>query len=134
MRKQTNKSFDKRKVKKISEGRGCINIYSSFNNTILNISKVNGEVLWQASAGSSGFRGAKKATAYAAQKVAESAVDKATEFGIYNVVVKARGIGSGRDAAIKKIFGSRNVIKVEELIDMTGIPHNGCRPPKKPRK
>jgi small subunit ribosomal protein S11 len=133
MKKTTNKSFDKKKIRKVSEGRGCINIYSTFNNTILNISKTNGEVLWQASSGSSGFRGAKKSTAYAAQKVAESAIEKAVEFGIFNVMIKARGIGSGRDAAIRKFFGTRS-LKIEELVDMTGIPHNGCRPPKKPRK
>jgi small subunit ribosomal protein S11 len=133
MKRIINKTSDKKKIIKISEGRGCINIYSSFNNTILNISKVNGEVLWQASSGSSGFRGAKKSTAYAAQKVASSAIEKSLEFGIFSVIVKSRGIGSGRDSAIRKLFGAKN-LKIEELIDMTGTPHNGCRPPKRPRK
>ncbi len=133
MKRTANKTADKKKVKRISEEMGCINIYSTFNNTILNISKVNGEVLWQASSGSSGFRGAKKATSYAAQKVAESAISKASEFGIFSFLVRVRGIGSGRDAAIRRLFSTRN-LRIEELVDMTGFPHNGCRPPKKPRK
>ena len=134
MKTSSNKSSsDKKKIRKVSEGRGLINIYSSFNNTIINISKINGEVLWQASSGSSGFRGAKKSTPFAAQKVSEIAITKALEFGIFNVAIRARGIGSGRDAAIRKFFGTKN-LQVEEIVDMTGIPHNGCRPPKKPRK
>src|SRR5947199_10432274 len=112
-----------KKIKKIPEGRGCINGYFSFNNTILNLSKENGEVLSQVSAGSSGYRGTKKATAYAAQKTAEKILEKASDYGIQKIKLQVKGIGAGRDAVIKKICGVKS-LQVEELIDKTPVPFN----------
>lgn len=123
-----------KKIKKIPEGQGYINGYFSFNNTILNLSKENGEILGgQVSAGSIGYRGAKKATVYAAQKVVEKILEKAHDYGIQKIKLQVRGIGAGRNAVIEKIREAKSV-QVEELIDKTPVPFNGTRPRKKPRK
>ena len=122
-----------KKIKKIPEGRGTINGYFSFNNTILNLSKENGEVLTQFSAGSIGYRGSKKSTSYVAKKTTEEIIKKATEYGIHNIKLQVKGVGAGRDTVIKKILET-NSLKVEELIDKTPNAFNGTRPRKKPRK
>lgn len=127
------KAAKAKKIVKIPEGRGAINGHFSFNNTILNLSRENGNVLAQVSAGSLGYRGTKKATAFAAQKVAEEIIKKAVEYGVYNVKLQVKKIGAGRDAVIKKILETPS-LNVEEIIDKTPNPHGGCRPPKKPRK
>lgn len=132
-KKPSKKVVKTKKIKKIPEGRGAINGYFSFNNTILNLSKENGEVLTQCSAGSIGYRGTKKSTAYVAKKTAEEIIKRAEEHGVYNIKLQVRGIGAGRDTVIKKIFETKS-LNVEELIDATKIPFNGTRPPKKPRK
>jgi len=135
--KKTQKSpkrlIKTKKVKKIPEGRGAINGYFSFNNTILSLSKENGEVLTQCSAGSIGYRGSKKSTSYVAKKVAEEIIKKVAEYGINNVKLQVKGIGAGRDTVIKKILET-NSLKVEELVDNTPNPFNGTRSRKKPRK
>jgi small subunit ribosomal protein S11 len=131
--KKTDKNHKSKKVKKIPEGRGIINGHFSFNNTILNLSKENGEVLVQFSSGSIGYRGSKKSTSYAAQKVSEKIIEKASEYGITSVKVQVKNVGSGRDSVIKKILEAKS-LKVEELIDKTPVPFGGTRPRKRPRK
>jgi small subunit ribosomal protein S11 len=123
----------KTKIKKIPEGRGIINGYFSFNNTILNLSKENGEVLCQVSAGSLGQRGTKKATAGAAEKVAEEIIKKTSDYGIQEVELQVRNIGAGRDTVIKKILEAKS-LTVKKLTDKTPVAFNGTRPRKKPRK
>jgi len=122
-----------KKIKKVSEGRGVINGYFSFNNTILSLSKENGEVLTQCSAGIIGYRGTKKSTAYVAQKTAGELIERASKYGVFNVKLQVKGIGAGRDPVIKKIFEAKS-LNVEELVDSTPVPFNGTRPRKKPRK
>src|SRR3954447_5797628 len=133
VKKTPKKIVKAKKIKKVSEGRGAINGYFSFNNTILSLSKENGEVLTQCSAGSMGYRGTKKSTAYVAQKTAEELIKRASEYGVYSVRLQIKGIGAGRDPVVKKIFEAPS-LKVEELVDNTPIPFNGTRPRKKPRK
>ena len=123
----------KAKIKKIPEGRGIINGYFSFNNTILNLSKENGEVLCQVSAGSLGERGTKKATAGVAEKVAEEIIKKANDYGIQEIELQVRNVGAGRDVVIKKILEAK-LLKVQKLTDKTPVAFNGTRPRKKPRK
>ncbi|CAH1762393.1 9328_t:CDS:2 [Entrophospora sp. SA101] len=121
MKKDVEKSKKVKKIKKVSGGRGCLNIHSSFNNLIITITKDNGDKLAQISARTAtGYRGTKKSTPFAAQKAAEAALAKLTEFGI-----------SGRDAVIKKICASPD-FQVETLIDKTALAFNGCRPRKTP--
>lgn len=133
VKKSPQKVVKPKKIRKIPEGRGIVNGYFSFNNTILNLSKENGDVLTECSAGSLGYRGTKKSTAYVAQKTAEEIINKASEYGVHNIKLQVRGIGPGRDAVIKKVLETKT-LNVEELIDGTPIPFNGTRPRKKPRK
>jgi len=133
VKKTPKKVVKTKKIKKIPEGRGAINGYFSFNNTILNLSKENGEVLTQCSAGSIGYRGSKKSTSYVAQKTVEEIIKRASEYGVYNIKLQVKGVGAGRDTVIKKIFETKS-LNVEELVDRTPIPFNGTRPRKKPRK
>ncbi len=114
---------------KIREGK--IYISSSYNNTILTLTDINGNVLVGSSAGRMGFKGRKKATPFAASKVAENLSQAAHQLGITKVKVLVKGIGSGRESALRSLAGQRiNIISVK---DITSIPHNGCRPPKKRR-
>jgi small subunit ribosomal protein S11 len=123
-----------KKIKKVPEGKGIIHGAFSFNNTILRLTKENGDALGKTiSAGSIGFKNTKKCTPYAAQKVAEEAIRKVSEYGISSVELQVRGIGAGRDPVIKKFFEASS-LKVEKLADKTPIPFNGTRPRKKPRK
>jgi small subunit ribosomal protein S11 len=121
-----------KKKKKIVGGGGCVTGSFSFNNSILSLTENNGNVLTQVSAGSLGYRGTKKATAFAAQNVAKKIIQEAADYGIHNVKLQVKGIGAGRDAMIKEVLKSS--LNVEELIDKTPISFGGCRPPKKPRK
>ena len=112
--------------KKFKEGR--IYISSSYNNTIITLTDSQGKVLGWASAGSIGFKGTKKATPYAASKVAEAMSQITNKFGIDKIAVLVKGIGSGRESAIRSLIArGLNVISIK---DITPIPHNGCRPPK----
>lgn len=106
-------------------------ILASFNNTIITISDLNGNVLSWSSSGYKGFKGSKKSTPFAAQVAAEEAAKKAKSFGVKTISVKVKGPGSGRESAIRALaaFGL-NVVSIE---DVTPIPHNGCKPPKKRR-
>ena len=111
---------------KIKEGR--IYIFSSYNNTILTLTDSQGNVLYWTSAGQIGFKGTKKGTPFAASKVAETMVQAAKKFGIEKIQVLVKGIGSGRESAIRSL-AARN-LDIVSIKDITPIPHNGCRPPK----
>jgi len=120
----------KRKEKKNIE-RGCAHIRSSFNNTIVTITDVQGNALSWASAGGLGFRGSKKSTPFAAQQAAETAAKAAMEHGLKTVSVYVKGPGAGREAAIRALQAAG--LEVNLIKDVTPIPHNGCRPPKRRR-
>ncbi len=112
--------------KKLKEGR--IYIFSSYNNTIISLTDNQGNVLKWASAGAIGFKGTKKATPFAASKVAEALVQTANKLGIEKVQVLVKGVGSGRESAIRSLVARG--LDVTSIKDITPIPHNGCRPPK----
>lgn len=128
-KKQTN--VKKRVVKK-NIARGIVCIAASFNNTNVTITDEMGNVLCWATAGGLGFKGSKKSTPYAAQQAVESALSKAKEHGIKEVGIKVQGPGSGRETAVKSV-GAIEGIKVLWIKDVTPLPHNGCRPPKRRR-
>ncbi|MEM7096349.1 MAG: 30S ribosomal protein S11 [Actinomycetota bacterium] len=110
---------------------GVVHIKSSFNNTIISITDQSGNVIAWASAGSSGFKGSRKSTPFAAQTAAEAAGRKAMEHGMRKADVEVTGPGSGRETAIRSI---QNLgIEVTGIKDVTPVPHNGCRPPKRRR-
>jgi len=120
----------KRKEKKNIE-RGIAHIRSSFNNTIVTLTDVQGNAISWASAGGLGFRGSKKSTPFAAQQAAETAAKAAMEHGLKTVSVYVKGPGSGREAAIRALQAAG--LEVSSIKDVTPIPHNGCRPPKRRR-
>ena len=120
----------KRREKKNIE-RGAAHIRSSFNNTIVTMSDVNGNAISWASAGGLGFRGSRKSTPYAAQTAAETAAKAAMEHGLRTVEVYVKGPGAGREAAIRALATAG--LEVTLIKDVTPIPHNGCRPPKRRR-
>jgi len=110
---------------------GRVNILATFNNTIVTISDKDGNVLIQESCGSTGFRGARRATPYAATVTTEKAVIKAKQLGVKEVDVYIKGPGAGRDAALRAIRAAN--VKINMIADITPIPHNGVRPRKKRR-
>ena len=110
---------------------GVVHIKSSFNNTIVSITDQDGNVLAWASAGNVGFKGSRKSTPFAAQMAAESAARKAAEHGMKKVDVFVKGPGSGRETAIRSLQATG--IEVTGIKDVTPVPHNGCRPPKRRR-
>ena len=111
--------------------KGIVHIQSTFNNTIITITNLVGDTISWASAGSSGFRGARKKTPFAAQTAAEKAALEAASTGIKNVRILIKGQGSGRETAIRAIESAG--FKISSIKDITSVPHNGCRPPKKRR-
>ena len=121
---------NKRKVSKNIEA-GVAHIRSTFNNTIVTISDTPGAVLSWASAGGMGFRGSRKSTPFAAQMAAETAAKAAMEHGLKRIEVFVKGPGAGREAAIRALQAAG--LEVESIKDVTPIPHNGCRPPKRRR-
>ena len=121
---------NKKKVSKNIE-RGVAHIRSTFNNTIVTIADMNGNVLSWASAGGLGFRGSRKSTPFAAQMAAEEATKAAMEHGLKQVEVFVKGPGAGREAAIRALQAAG--LEVNSIKDVTPIPHNGCRPPKRRR-
>jgi len=121
----------KRKIKK-QVAKGVVYIAATFNNTVITVTDEMGNVLAWSSAGSLGFKGSKKSTPYAAQQAVEDAMTKAKEYGIKEVGVKVQGPGSGRETAVKSV-GAVEGIRVSFFKDITPLPHNGCRPPKKRR-
>lgn len=106
-------------------------IQSTFNNTLVTLTDLNGNVLSWSSSGSSGFKGSRKSTPYASQLAAESAVRKGMEHGLRQVDVYVKGAGSGREAAIRSLQAAG--LTITSIRDVTPIPHNGCRPPKRRR-
>ncbi|MCW2277790.1 30S ribosomal protein S11 [Heliophilum fasciatum] len=111
--------------------RGVAHIRSTFNNTVVTITDVNGNTLSWASAGVMGFKGSRKSTPFAAQMAAESAAKEAMEHGLREVECLVKGPGSGREAAIRSLQAAG--LEVSMIKDVTPIPHNGCRPPKRRR-
>ena len=126
----TKKATSRRKVSKNIES-GKAHIHSSFNNTIVTISDVQGNVISWASAGGLGFKGSRKSTPFAAGEVAETAAKAAMEHGLKTVEVFVKGPGSGREAAIRSLQSAG--LEISSIKDVTPIPHNGCRPPKRRR-
>jgi len=123
-------SRSKKKVKRIVTD-GVAHIHATFNNTIVTISDRQGNALSWATAGGSGFRGSRKSTPFAAQVAAEKAGQVAQEMGMKNIEVMVKGPGPGRDSAVRAL---NNIgFKISRIDDVTPIPHNGCRPPKKRR-
>jgi small subunit ribosomal protein S11 len=120
-----------RKRERKNVTHGVAHIKSSFNNTIIAISDQEGNVLSWASAGNVGFKGSRKSTPYAAQQAAEVAARRAMEHGVRKVDVQVKGPGSGRETAIRSIQNAG--IEVTGIKDVTPVPHNGCRPPKRRR-
>jgi small subunit ribosomal protein S11 len=123
------KTSKKNKVKVESEGQA--HIQATFNNIIISITNKSGQVISWSSAGKMGFRGSKKNTPYAAQLAAEDCTKVALEAGLKRVKVFVKGPGAGRESAIRTIHN--NGVLVTEIVDVTPVPHNGCRPPKKRR-
>lgn len=128
MAKQTAKG--KKKVKKVIVD-GIAHVHASFNNTIITITDRQGNALSWATAGGSGFRGSRKSTPFAAQVAAERAGRAAQEYGVKNLEVRVNGPGPGRESSVRSL----NALgyKIINITDVTPIPHNGCRPPKKRR-
>lgn len=111
--------------------RGRVYIHATFNNTIVTITDPNGNTLCWASAGSSGFKGTRKSTPYAAQVAAEMAARRAAEHGVRQVDIFVKGAGAGREMAIRALAAAG--LQVMSITDITPVPHNGCRPPKRRR-
>lgn len=128
-RQPTKKTGTKKQKRNVPNGIGYIQ--STFNNTIVTISDTNGDVISWASAGSSGFKGAKKGTPFAAQTAAESAARRAIDQGMRQIEVMVSGPGAGRETAIRALQGAG--LEITLIRDVTPIPHNGCRPPKRRR-
>ncbi len=124
---------EKKTKKKVARNitSGIAHILATFNNTIVTISDRQGNVVVWASCGSAGFKGSKKSTPFAAQVAAKNAAKKALEYGLKDVEVYIKGPGSGRESAIRAIQGAG--LRISAIRDVTPIPHNGCRPPKRRR-
>ncbi len=129
MAKQVRKTGKKREKKNITEG--VVHIQSTFNNTIITITDLSGNVVAWSSAGTQGFKGSRKSTPFAAQVAAEDAVKKAKEHGMRRVQVYVKGPGSGRESALRSLQVAG--LSISLIRDVTPIPHNGCRPPKRRR-
>ncbi len=128
----TKKSTTARKKKiKRSYTKGVAHIHATFNNTIVTITDVQGNVIAWSSAGALGYKGAKKSTPFAAQLAAEAAAKTAFEQGLRQVDVEVKGPGAGRESAVRALTVSG--LQVTSIEDTTPVPHNGCRPPKRPR-
>ena len=130
MAKATKKVVKRRRERKVVE-KGAAHIRSSFNNTMVTITDLEGNVLSWASSGGLGFRGSRKSTPFAAQSAAETAAKAAMEYGLKTVEVYVKGPGQGREAAIRALQSAG--LEVVMIKDVTPIPHNGCRPPKRRR-
>lgn len=120
----------KRRVKK-NVPRGVAHIHSTFNNTIITITDEQGNVLAWSSAGALGYKGSRKSTPYAAQMASEAAARAAVEHGMKTVEVSVKGPGPGRESAVRSLQVAG--LEISVINDVTPVPHNGCRPPKRPR-
>jgi len=122
----------KKRVVKKNIGSGIVYVAASFNNTVITVTDMMGNVVAWSSAGALGFRGSKKSTPFAAQQAVEDVMAKAKEHGLKEVGIKVQGPGGGRDTAVKTV-GATEGIRVLWMKDITPLPHNGCRPPKRRR-
>jgi len=129
VKKAVKKKTKKREKKTIQNG--IVNIKSTFNNTVVSISDMEGNVVTWASGGTVGFKGSRKGTSFAAQVAAQDAARKAVDMGLQNAEVHIKGPGSGRESAMRALESSG--IRISVIKDTTPIPHNGCRPRKKRR-
>jgi len=127
--KPATKSRKKKVVKQVSQG--CVYVQATYNNTIVTLTDLNGNTLAWSSAGHCGFKGPKKATPYAASSIVKNVADRVKEIGLKEVSVFVKGVGSGRDAAVRAL--NANGFSILSIKDITPLPHNGCRPPK-PRR
>lgn len=125
------KSFKKNKKKIQVESTGVAHIKATFNNVIVTLTDLYGNTISWASSGRMGFKGSKKSTPFAAQVAAEAATKEAFELGLRKVEVFIKGVGSGRDAAVRSL--NTNGLEITSIKDITPLPHNGCRPPKRRR-
>lgn len=125
-KKKTTKKRVKRNIPE-----GVAYIHTTFNNTIVTIADQEGNCITWSSAGAQGFKGSRKSTAYAAQTTAEAAAKAAQNSGMKRVDVQVKGPGPGREAAIRSLQAAG--LEIKSIVDATSVPHNGCRPPKKPR-
>lgn len=128
---QKNKKISRRKKDRKNIDRGSAHIKSTFNNSIVTLTDIRGNALAWSSAGALGFKGSRKSTPYAAQMAAETAAKYAMEHGLKSVEVYVKGPGSGREAAIRSLQAAG--LEITLIKDVTPIPHNGCRPPKRRR-
>ncbi len=131
VQKSAKKTTVRRRRERKNIEKGSAHIQSTFNNTIVTISDVQGNAISWASAGELGFRGSRKSTPFAAQSAAETAAKAAMEHGMKSVEVYVKGPGAGREAAIRALQSAG--LEVSMIKDVTPIPHNGCRPPKRRR-
>ena len=122
---------NKKKKTRRNVSKGVAHIQSTFNNTIVTITDPQGDTLCQSSGGAVGFKGSRKSTPFAAQRAAEEAAGKAAKFGVRELEVKLKGPGAGRESAVTALQASG--LNVKAIEDVTPLPHNGCRPPKKRR-
>ena len=125
-----NNTRGKRRVKK-NIAKGVAHVHSTFNNTIVTVTDEHGNVITWSSAGALGFKGSRKSTPYAAQMAADTAAKAASDYGLKTVEVFVKGPGSGREAAIRALQAAG--LEVTLIKDVTPVPHNGCRPPKRRR-
>jgi small subunit ribosomal protein S11 len=131
MAQPTKKSTIRKDKSKSSSQKGIVHIQSTFNNTIITITNLTGDTISWGSAGSAGFKGARKSTPFAAQTAAEKAAIEAANNGMKTVQILVKGQGSGRETAIRAIEGAK--FEITSIEDITSVPHNGCRPPKRRR-
>ncbi len=133
MAKASNNSAAQRVRKKVKKNvaEGVVHVHASFNNTIITITDREGNALAWATSGGQGFKGSRKSTPFAAQVAAESAGRVALEYGVKNLEVRIKGPGPGRESAVRALHGLG--IKITAISDVTPVPHNGCRPPKRRR-
>jgi len=129
MARQARKGVKRKEKKNVPEG--IAHIQSTFNNTIVTITDLNGNVLSWASGGAQGFKGSRKGTPFAAQLATETAVKKAKEHGLKSLRVYVKGPGSGRESALRSL--QMTGVNVSSIKDVTPVPHNGCKPPKRRR-
>jgi small subunit ribosomal protein S11 len=125
------KSTRTKRTKKIVEAEGIAHIKATFNNTMITIADMSGDVVVWASAGTAGFKGSKKSTPFAATVAAEKAGKEAVSLGVRRISVRVQGPGSGRESAIQALATAG--LQIKSIQDVTPLPHNGCRPPKKRR-
>ena len=129
-KKKTGKKLSK-KASKLNFQRGIAHIHASFNNTIVSITDPNGMVIAWASAGTIGYSGSKKSTPFAAQVAADQVAKACIDRGLKQVDVNVKGPGSGRESAVRALQAAG--LQIRSISDVTPVPHNGCRPPKRPR-